>query len=665
MTASRRTSIPALLVLGVGVLAVALGTPVADAQAPQPAVSLDAILKQVALYDGGIDSNALWKLRDYVDARKDDPAGRAECETKLLAFMKSSATPLAKMTAGRSLRLIAGDTAVPALQAMLADDRSADSALYALQGIRGAVAENALVQAVSTTTGATKTAVIAALGERRTGTAVPALVPLLQQPAFAAASATALGRIGGDPAAAALVTAFAGASGDVKPVVASALLAAADRALAARNSAGASRLYESVAADSSLPVPLRQAAVIGTLSSAGTSAPALLLRLLAGPDADLRQAAISKIADVFTADTIAQVSARLSELPDAAEIQLLAVLATYPADRVGPAALSRLGSESEPVRVAAMKALSSMGGPSAVRPLAERAAAARGAEQAAARAALGMLKGRAVDEEILSQLGRTPADAVAGELLLAVGERRNFSAKSLVTSSLTSSSPVIRTQAYRALRTIGTPSDITLVLDALLASQEEGDRTEAEKTIVALGQKLASLDGRSGTVRARLATEKTTESRVRLIGLLGMMGDPAALPVLRSALKDREADVVDAAVRAMAAWPTGAAREDLMALARDLRDETHRLLAIRGLIRTIGLDTYRDARAAVADLRLAAGFAWRSDERKLVLGVLGRFPCVEALDLARSFLQDPSVKAEAQAAIDRITPRLPKEAIRQ
>jgi HEAT repeat protein len=299
-----------------------------------------------------------------------------------------------------------------------------------------------------------------------------------------------------------------------------------------------------------------------------------------------------------------------------------------------------------------------------VRPLAERAASATGAEQTAARAALGTLKGRAVDAEIVSQLRGKPADAVAAELILAVGERRNFSAKPLITSSLTSVSPAIRTQAYRALRAIGTPSDMPVVLDALLVDQSEAERTDAEKTVVALSQKLASADGRSAVVRTRLAAEKGTESRVRLIGLLGQMGDTAALPVLRSALKDPQADVVDAAVRAMAAWPTSAAREDLLALARDLRNETHRLLAIRGLIRTIGLDTYRDARAVVADLRLAAGFAWRSDEQKLVLGVLGRFPCVEALDLARTFLQDPSLKAEAQAAIDRITPRLPKEAIR-
>jgi len=63
---------------------------IASAQTAKPAapLSLDAILVQVASYDGGITSDALWKLRDYVNARRDDAAGRAECEAKLLQYLK-------------------------------------------------------------------------------------------------------------------------------------------------------------------------------------------------------------------------------------------------------------------------------------------------------------------------------------------------------------------------------------------------------------------------------------------------------------------------------------------------------------------------------------------------------------------------------------------------
>jgi len=669
---TRHIAIRSLLIVTLAGLALAGAAPVALAQTPAqapapgaaaaPAVpaSLDAILKQVALYDGGIESAAMWQLRDYVYARKSDAAGRAECEAKLLAFLKTPASPVARMAACRYLRLIAGDTAVPALQAMLTDERSADLAIYALQGISGGAAEKALLQSLATTVGATKIAIVAALGQRRSTAAISALTPLLQQAALAPSAAVALGRIG-TGGVAPLLTAFPGAAPALKPVIAGALLEAA-----AGFELGQQKLpvYEILAADSTLPTATRRAALSGRILSTADVRRAVL-DMLASSDALAREAALSHVPLTFIPDTIGQVCALLPKLADGEQVVLIAALATYPGDRVVAALLEAARSSSDPVRIAALKAIGQAGGASTVAFLAERASTARGPEQAAARTALGSLKGRAVDDEILAQLGRKPADAMAGELMLAIGDRRIFAAKGVLAASLASPSPVVRMQAYRGLRTIGTPSDIPAALDALMAAKDETEQGEAEKTVVALAQKIANAEGRARMVRARLEAEMAPAARVRLIGVVGLIGDPSTLPALRAALRDDNADVYDAAVRALAAWPLAAAREDLVTLARDTRTETHRLLAIRGLIRVIGLDPYRDPRAAVADLRLAAGFAWRSDEQKLVLSALTQFPCAEALEMATGFLREPLVNAEARAAIDRITPRLPKEGSRK
>jgi len=632
-------------------------------QAPTRPASLDQILTELSTYDGGIASDAVWRLRDYVNARKDDAAGRAECEGKILQFITSPATPVAKMIAARHLRVIAGDSAVPALQSMLADERSADMALYALRQIPGGVADGALIQAMATATGATRVAVIAALGERRTASAVPGIASMLTQPALATVAAIALGRIGGSEAGASLAASYAAAPAGLKPVIASSMLACAETALAAKDSASALRLYETLSSDASLPIPVRKAAVTGRISASGTGAGGVLLSDLSAPDT--QEAAISKIADVFGPDDIHQVLTFMPRLSDRGKVQLLAVLSSYPGDRVVPAVMQTLASPSDAVRIAALKALGSVGGPAAVRPLAEAASRARGGEQAAARAALGTLKGRAVDEEIVAQLAQNPPDAVAGELLLAVGDRRIFPAKPVVSAALMSPSSKVRVQALKALRAIGTPSDIPAVLDLLLDRGDQSDRVDAEKTTVALAQKIENADGRSRTVRTRLAGEKRTDARVRLIGLLPLIADSSALPVLRALAADGDADVVDAAVRAMAAWPTPAAREDVVRLARDTRDQTHRLLAIGGLVRIIGLDKYRDPQAAVADLKRASDFSSRPEEQKLVLGALPQFPCAAALDLANKLLREPAVKAEAQAAIDKISARLSKEVIRK
>jgi hypothetical protein len=153
-------------------------------------------------------------------------------------------------------------------------------------------------------------------------------------------------------------------------------------------------------------------------------------------------------------------------------------------------------------------------------------------------------------------------------------------------------------------------------------------------------------------------TEKDAAVRAKLIALLPPTADGAALPVLRRALEDTDPDVADAAARAIARWPTATARDDMLKLVRDAKDETHRLLAFAGLVRVVSLDANRLPEGAVGDLKMLSGLAWRPEEQKLVLGALAAFPCQDALELARGFLQNEALKAEAQAALDTITLRL-------
>jgi HEAT repeat protein len=635
--------------------AAAQGSPAAS-----PA-SLDTILKAVSAWNSGIESAAIWQLRDYVYARKDDAAGRAECEAALLRFLKTPATPSAKLTAARFLRVVAGDTAVPALQAMLADPRSADYAIYVLQQLPGPAAEGALVQALKSARGTVKAGIVTALGERRSSGALPVVVLLLSQPEFNVAAATAIGRIGGPAAAAALTAAYPAAQVPFKRTLAPSMIAVAESLQAAKNPEGALAVYRMVSSDRSLPAPVRRAAFMGEIDTAAEGAAGLVLTMLDSTDPDEQQAAVARIADAVPAQGIGRVCERLPRLPELLQIPVLAVLTGYPGDRVRPAVLEAARSQSPAVRIAALHGLDSVGDASVVPFLVERAAVAgKGLERDAARRALGMLKGRAVDDAILAMLGQKQPPAAAGELMKAVADRRVFLAKPAVAAALQDPSPAVRAGAFEALRAIGTPSDVSPVLDVLLRSGDDAERADAEKTVAALLQKTGSPDGRSRMVRMRLVSETDTQTRVRLINLLPLTGDDSALPILRTALASASLDEADAAARALASWPTVTARDDVWKLARDSNDETHRLLAIGSLVRLVGLEPFRRPEAAIADLKQASGLAWRPEERKLVLGALAAFPCKDALDLATGFLQDADVKAEAQAAIDTITPKLKK-----
>lgn len=672
-TTLRNTIASTLLLTCLVPLATARAGAAQDTQAGAPAVqppapqTLDGILRELASYDGGVDSEAVWWLRDYVYARKDDPVGRAECEAKLVQFLGTEANQPGHAAAAKYLRVIAGDAAVPALARLVENAwsadraRAVDHALYVLQSIPGSAADQALVKALDATTGETTIAVIAALGERRVTAAVQALAPLLQQPDLASAAAVALGRIGGHAAVAPLIAGYSSAKEPLRTAMAGALLEAAPGFELGQEQR---RIYDTLAEDTSRPASQRLAALAGRIRSTGDVRRAVL-EMLSSPDALAREAALSQVSLAFFPDTIAELCARLPKLGEGEQIVLINALATYPEDGVVPAFLEATRSPSHGVRLAAWNALGAKGDASIVPVLADAAATARGEQQKTVRSALGSLKGRAVDDAMVALLHKEPPETIQGELLLAAGERRIYLARSLAAEALGSSSEHVRVQALRALQAIGTPSDADAVLDLLLAAEEDPERIEAAKTVADLARMTVSADGRSRAVRTRLAAEKDTEARSRLIGLLPLMGDPAALPVLRSALADPDQAVVDAAVRAIVAWPTSDARDDILTLARGPRNETHRLLALAGFVRVVRLDRHRSPRAAVADLRLAAELSWRPEEQKLVLGALAQFPCREGLDLAAAFLRDEETRAEAQAAIDAITPRLPKEAIRQ
>ena len=627
-------------------------------QAQTPA-SLEEIFRQISTFGGGIDSGPYWLLRDYVYARKDDPSARAECEGKLLAFLSAQATPVAKMAACRMLRIIGSERSVPVLEPLLLDTDAADMALYALAKIPSPAVDRALLQTLPKAEGATKTAIIAALGDRKSKEAIPALVPLLKRDgADAASAALALGEIGGSASADALSAFLPGAPPGVKPKAASALMKCAEAFLYAKNARAALRIYDSILNDRSIPAAIREGAMIGRISSSGSAAASVLMDQLKGPDTDMQEAAIAKISEVIKPDAIDPVCGLLPSLSPAAQVQVLAVLSGYPKERVLATIVKAAGNEALPVRVAAIKALETVGDASVVPLLAGTAARTRGAEQIAARGALGLLKGKPVDEAVLALYAQKPPEEIQGELLLAIAERRMYAAKNMVAAAAQSPVPRIRTQALRALRSIGTPSDISGILDLLVKSADDAERIEVETTIAALAQKIANPENRSAAVKTRLGVEKDPVARARLLRVLHRIGDDSSLPLLRAALGETNPDIVDAAARALSAWPTTSARDDVIELARKSASETHRLLALQGFLRMINLDRHRRPDAAVADLRQAYFMASRTEEKRLILSALARFACPEALDLAGWYLGDNAVKAEAQAAIDKLKARL-------
>ena len=611
--------------------------------------SLEAILKDLQAYDFAQGVGALTRLRAYVFSHKDDPQARRETEAALLRFIQGSPAPGGLMAACRALRLIGGPDSVPVLASLVVKPETTDAARFALERIPGGEAEKALLAALDKAQGAMKRGLVFSIGERASAEAVPALEKLAggKDLSLAADAVKALGKIGG-PEALRVLNATLGKAGlQLKLEAASALL------LAAENGPGAAAIYDKLIA-ANLPPVIRQAAFKGKIETADGGGKDLILKVLAGKDAVLYAPAIAMVPQKFGPGDIGQAADLLSRLPEDARIQLTAVLGGYPADAVSPYLLSAAENPSVDVRLTALRSIGNAGGARSVAFLATKAARTSGAEQDAARETLTWLKGVEIDAAILAHIPKVSDDAVKAELVRAAGERRIAGAKPALMDMIRSASPGLKAKAAAALRDIAGPADIPELLGLLLGLDDEAARESMQDTVAAVARTNPRELSRAEAVKALLASEKEPKKKAELLRVLGKIGDDSGLALVRAALADPNEAVVDAAVRALVDWPTPAARDDVYEVARTSLVLSHRVLAIRAFIRMVGLEPYRGPEGASGDLLKILSLSPRSEEKKLVLAMLVRFPCVTALKTAESLQSDSALAEEAKLAAGRI-----------
>ncbi|NLF99871.1 MAG: hypothetical protein GX565_06940, partial [Lentisphaerae bacterium] len=185
-------------------------------------------------------------------------------EAALIQVLTGASSHHQKNDACIELGRVGTQAAVAPLAALLADEKLAHMARYALETIPHPSADEALRAALDRLQGRLLTGVIQSIGVRRDAQAVPALAKRLgaADPEVAAAAAVALGRIGAPAAREAL----AGALGRV-PAAADGVLACAEAAAPA----DARALYDRLRA---APVPphVKMAAVRGAILSRGAEA---------------------------------------------------------------------------------------------------------------------------------------------------------------------------------------------------------------------------------------------------------------------------------------------------------------------------------------------------------------------------------------------------------
>lgn len=579
-----------------------------------------------------------------------NPVQREALESILLNFLSQpNASFRTHYVALSVLSMMGTERSIPQLQALLPNEQLSQMACNVLEKLPPAPATRALVAALPQARGRTKLGLINCLGVCGDTQALPALTALLQSgdTEQACAAAVALGRTGSAKAIDALRAFKDSGSNAARLAGTDACLRLAEQLTARGQVDEALGLYQGLASPNN-PAHVQTAAFRGLVETDTRNGLRLLVTALGDRDPQ-RSGFAARIAAESTRPGVTQALIEaLPTLPVTGKINALKALALRRDVTAQTVVLQAVDVGAEAVSVAALKALGSLGNANAIGHLIHALATGSEAKQAAARQSLDMLSDDKTDRLLLGELAGVKADLQV-EIIEALGRRHYTQAVPTMLDLARSDHPQVREAALNYCALFGQQAHVSGFLNLLRGLSNASDIRLAEKTLISV---VVQSSDRDATVKQVTEAGKgeTIAVRCALIRTLGTLGGAEALAHVRASRDDANQTIRDSATDTLIAWPDAAAMDDLRKLVEQAPDARQKILALRGLIRVIGLPSTRPAQDSFTLYERAWGLAERTPEKKLILSGLAGVSHPDALVWVATCVSDPAVKAEAEVA---------------
>ena len=620
-----------------------------------------SLLPVIASYDYGDSREPLSALSVLVSASIDSRDTKLQIEQEMITFLGSGATFAGKQFVCEQLSIIGTEKSVPVLTELLSEDQTSDIALFAMQRIPGPEVDTALRESLPNVSRDAAIGIINSLGERKTVKAVGALDKLISDtdPQIARSAVVALGKIADKNAEKVLKRARSETKDDLRALVLDAYLRCADNLFANGKSAQAASIYEELYADDDI-ARIRMAALRGRVQSDIENAAGIILSVLNRDNRELQSVAIGLVRELPGTLDLSGIFAELPNLSDQAQIQLLSAIAFRKETSARRVVLDATKHNDEAVRAVALSALAKIGNESDIGLLMRFAVSGEPvSDREAARASLDFLPGASVNKTIIAKIPM--ADPLAkAEYVRTLGERKAMEAIRTLLNTAVDSDENVRRESFKSLAIIAGPESLGDLIRLLIDEKDGAVRNEAERTVVLVSQKIDEPSSRVGPILALLPSVDDSAARSSLLEVLGRIGDMSALPALRDELQSENPENQEAAILAFSAWPDAGPIEDLLNVVKTSHNETHKILALRGYIGLLRIRSDRPAKESIDLYMTAMEHATEISEKRMVLsGLSGMWSgAVEALNIIEVYLEDPSLKPEAEAAIIRLLDRI-------
>jgi HEAT repeat protein len=529
--------------------------------------------------------------------------------------------------------------------------------------IPGNEATEALREAATSLKGQFLVGVVNSLGVLRDAKSVPLLVKLAGDPASGAAreASLALGRIATPAAIQTVRELLQKGSAEIRPSAAEACLLAAERLRSTSPGDTPSRrtavdLCEEVRA-ASVPEPLRVAALRGLILLEPETR---LAALPSGSDTSLAvwEAVVSAARELPRTSVTRALADRLSSASPSAQVLLLTALN----ERADPAALAAveklLASASSPeVKIASLETLGALGNAATAGILLKTLnnPNATSAEIDAASSSLTRLKGADdINLALVNALENAASDRRA-RLIQVLGHRRAATATPALLREAASADQAVSRAALEALAAVATPKDLPALIRLASTRTDSAIRDRAEQTVYTVCLKEPDTAKRSAPLLDAFRGAAQPAQKTSIMEMLAMLGDRPAYRAIASATEDREPAVIDTSVRLLANWPDAAAAPKLLEIFKGASNDSHRNLALRGLVTQATLWKERGEKSPPAEAvewlsQANAAIRDNPDEKRVILSGLGDLNNAAGLRLLAPYLEDPSVRREAALA---------------
>jgi hypothetical protein len=365
----------------------------------------------------------------------------------------------------------------------------------------------------------------------------------------------------------------------------------------------------------------------------------IVIDLLRDKDKDIRALGLEQVRSEAKGTAATRKFAELlPTLSSEAQVGLLGALADR-GDRAAAEAVRNLlsGAKEAQVRVAALRAMGSLGAAADVATLVKSLADGPDAERKAARASLTRLAGDDVPQAILGEMknARTAARIAMIEILAA--RRARDTIPELLDSAVASDEKE-RAAAMIALGQLAEPTHVAAMLTAVAHAKAGAERNAAEKAVAAVCMRTKDAAQRAAPILAAMEN-KSLEDIKLILPALGRVGGPEAVKEVDGALA--AAELHAAAARALCNWPDASVADRLLTMHASDAHAEHQTMALGALIRVAPLP---DGRADADRLKLVKqvmALCKTDEERKLVLQRARAIRTVETLDFVLPYVDQP------------------------